>query len=76
MQLYTITTVILTGQTVYYSHIYHRLKAKKARATSKVTASDVAYYYVLICFYMDILTCDALPLQPSYANYTTAFMCS
>uniref|UniRef100_A0A0D3EM47 Uncharacterized protein n=1 Tax=Oryza barthii TaxID=65489 RepID=A0A0D3EM47_9ORYZ len=33
--LYTITTVILTGQTVYYSHIYHRLKAKKARATSK-----------------------------------------
>ncbi|KAF2949551.1 hypothetical protein DAI22_01g119300 [Oryza sativa Japonica Group] len=35
MQLYTITTVILTGQTVYYSHIYHRLKAKKARATSK-----------------------------------------
>ncbi|KAK8452054.1 hypothetical protein SEVIR_5G048900v4 [Setaria viridis] len=33
--LYTITTVILTGQTVYYSHIYHRLKAKKSRATSK-----------------------------------------
>ncbi|KAL5228663.1 hypothetical protein ABZP36_016928 [Zizania latifolia] len=33
--LYTITTLILTGQTLYYSHIYHRLKAKKARATSK-----------------------------------------
>ncbi|XP_006644034.1 uncharacterized protein LOC102703908 [Oryza brachyantha] len=33
--LYTITTVILTGQTIYYSHIYHRLKAKKARSTSK-----------------------------------------
>uniref|UniRef100_A0A0E0JGT2 Uncharacterized protein n=1 Tax=Oryza punctata TaxID=4537 RepID=A0A0E0JGT2_ORYPU len=33
--LYTITTIILTGQTVYYSHIYHRLKPKKARATSK-----------------------------------------
>ncbi|KAF0897906.1 hypothetical protein E2562_001617 [Oryza meyeriana var. granulata] len=33
--LYTITTLILAGQTVYYSHIYHRLKAKKARATNK-----------------------------------------
>jgi hypothetical protein len=33
--LYTITTVILTGQTIYYSHIYHHLKAKKSRATSK-----------------------------------------
>ncbi|KAJ1283235.1 hypothetical protein BS78_03G113000 [Paspalum vaginatum] len=33
--LYTITTLILTGQTIYYSHIYHRLKAKKCRATSK-----------------------------------------
>uniref|UniRef100_A0A0D9UZE4 Uncharacterized protein n=2 Tax=Leersia perrieri TaxID=77586 RepID=A0A0D9UZE4_9ORYZ len=33
--LYTITTVILTGQTVYYSYIYPRVKAKKARATSK-----------------------------------------
>jgi len=33
--LYTITTVILTGQTIYYSHIYHQLKAEKSRATSK-----------------------------------------
>ncbi|KAG2596666.1 hypothetical protein PVAP13_5KG178000 [Panicum virgatum] len=33
--LYTITTVILTGQTIYYSHIYHHLKAKESRATSK-----------------------------------------
>ncbi|XP_066306081.1 uncharacterized protein [Miscanthus floridulus] len=33
--LYTITTLILTGQTLYYSHIYHRLKAKKSRAASK-----------------------------------------
>ncbi|XP_062196004.1 uncharacterized protein LOC133899079 isoform X2 [Phragmites australis] len=33
--LYTITTVILTGQTIYYSHFYHRLIAKKSRATSK-----------------------------------------
>ncbi|TVU22588.1 hypothetical protein EJB05_32298 [Eragrostis curvula] len=29
--LYTITTVVLTGQTIYYNHIYHRLKAKKSR---------------------------------------------
>ncbi|CAD6238972.1 unnamed protein product [Miscanthus lutarioriparius] len=33
--LYTITTLILTGQTLYYSHIYHRLKAKKSREASK-----------------------------------------
>ncbi|XP_062208167.1 uncharacterized protein LOC133909647 isoform X2 [Phragmites australis] len=33
--LYTFTTLILTAQTIYYSHIYHRLKAKKSRATSK-----------------------------------------
>ncbi|CAL4964283.1 unnamed protein product [Urochloa decumbens] len=33
--LYTITTLILTGQAIYYSYIYHHLKAKKSRATSK-----------------------------------------
>ncbi|NP_001159199.1 uncharacterized protein [Zea mays] len=33
--LYTITTLILTVQTIYYSHIYHRLEAKKSRAASK-----------------------------------------
>nr|CAB3476824.1 unnamed protein product [Digitaria exilis] len=33
--LYTVTTLILTAQTIYYSHIYHRLKANKSRATSK-----------------------------------------
>ncbi|WVZ71676.1 hypothetical protein U9M48_020234 [Paspalum notatum var. saurae] len=33
--LYTITNLILTGQTIYYGHNYHRLKAKKSRATSK-----------------------------------------
>ncbi|KQK03810.1 hypothetical protein BRADI_2g09940v3 [Brachypodium distachyon] len=33
--LYTITTVILTGQTLYYSHIYHHVKATKTRATGK-----------------------------------------
>ncbi|KAL6626434.1 hypothetical protein ACP70R_030160 [Stipagrostis hirtigluma subsp. patula] len=33
--LYTMTTLILTGQTIYYSHIYHRLKAKKSGAISK-----------------------------------------
>ncbi|XP_068661677.1 vacuolar lysine transporter YPQ1 [Aristolochia californica] len=27
--LYTATTAVLTGQTIYYSHIYHRLKANK-----------------------------------------------
>ncbi|XP_026418828.1 uncharacterized protein LOC113314262 [Papaver somniferum] len=27
--LYTITTSILASQTIYYSHIYHRLKAKR-----------------------------------------------
>ena len=32
--LYTITTVILTGQTIYYSHIYH-LKVKKTGTTAK-----------------------------------------
>ncbi|EMS56021.1 hypothetical protein TRIUR3_23354 [Triticum urartu] len=32
--LYTITTVILTGQTIYYSHIYH-LKVKKTGVTAK-----------------------------------------
>ncbi|CAM0880859.1 unnamed protein product [Alopecurus aequalis] len=32
--LYTITTMILTGQTIYYSHIYH-LKVKKTGATGK-----------------------------------------
>ena len=37
MQLYTITTVILTGQTIYYSHIY-RLKVKKTGAIIKVIA--------------------------------------
>jgi hypothetical protein len=36
MQLYTITTLILTGQTIYYSHIYHHLKLKNSRAASKV----------------------------------------
>ncbi|KAK3159928.1 hypothetical protein QOZ80_1BG0052860 [Eleusine coracana subsp. coracana] len=34
--LYTVTTVVLTGQTIYYSHIYHCLKAKKSRVTSKL----------------------------------------
>ncbi|AQK89384.1 PQ-loop repeat family protein / transmembrane family protein [Zea mays] len=33
--LYTITTLILTGQTIYYSHIYHHLKLKNSRAASK-----------------------------------------
>ncbi|XP_020080100.1 uncharacterized protein LOC109703796 [Ananas comosus] len=33
--LYTATTVVLTGQTIYYSHIYPRLKANKSRASSK-----------------------------------------
>lgn len=33
--LYTITTVVLTGQTIYYSHVYYRVKAKKSRATCK-----------------------------------------
>uniref|UniRef100_A0A453EPF7 Uncharacterized protein n=1 Tax=Aegilops tauschii subsp. strangulata TaxID=200361 RepID=A0A453EPF7_AEGTS len=32
--LYTITTMILTGQTIYYSHIYH-LKVKKTGTTAK-----------------------------------------
>lgn len=27
--LYTATTLMLTGQTIYYGHIYHRLKANK-----------------------------------------------
>ncbi|XP_042513719.1 seven transmembrane protein 1-like isoform X2 [Macadamia integrifolia] len=27
--LYTITTVILTSQTIYYRHIYHRLKSRR-----------------------------------------------
>ncbi|KAF3443101.1 hypothetical protein FNV43_RR17022 [Rhamnella rubrinervis] len=26
LSLYTVTTMILTGQTIYYGHIYHRLK--------------------------------------------------
>ncbi|XP_017701235.2 uncharacterized protein LOC103719251 [Phoenix dactylifera] len=33
--LYTTTTVILTAQTVYYGHIYHRLKANKDRVCHK-----------------------------------------
>ncbi|KAL6850486.1 hypothetical protein ACP4OV_021113 [Aristida adscensionis] len=33
--LYTITTLVLTGQTIYYSYIYHHLKAKKSKAISK-----------------------------------------
>uniref|UniRef100_A0A0A8Y104 PQ-loop repeat family protein / transmembrane family protein n=2 Tax=Arundo donax TaxID=35708 RepID=A0A0A8Y104_ARUDO len=33
--LYTITTLVLIGQIIYYSHIYHRLKAKKSMSTSK-----------------------------------------
>ncbi|CAL5431365.1 unnamed protein product [Camellia sinensis] len=27
--LFTITTLVLTGQTIYYGHIYHRLKSNK-----------------------------------------------
>ncbi|KAF6147770.1 hypothetical protein GIB67_006743, partial [Kingdonia uniflora] len=27
LQLYTVTTIILAAQTIYYGHIYHRLKA-------------------------------------------------
>ncbi|KAG9459214.1 hypothetical protein H6P81_003722 [Aristolochia fimbriata] len=33
--LYTVTTLVLAGQTVYYSHIYHHLKAKKIGALSR-----------------------------------------
>lgn len=33
--LYTVTTVILTVQTVYYGHIYHWLKAKKSSHLDK-----------------------------------------
>ncbi|XP_058079350.1 uncharacterized protein LOC131227566 isoform X2 [Magnolia sinica] len=34
--LYTVTTVILASQTVYYGHIYHRLKANRLGLPHKV----------------------------------------
>jgi hypothetical protein len=50
MQLYIITTVVLTGQTIYYSHIYHHLKEKKSRVINKVIISNFADNPVVIPF--------------------------
>jgi hypothetical protein len=55
MQLYTMTTLILTGQTLYYSHIYHRLKAKKSRAASKVVTPSHVDNHFGILFFMKIV---------------------
>ena len=41
MQLYTITTSVLTAQTIYYGHIYHRLK--RNRQCIKVRISIYMY---------------------------------
>jgi hypothetical protein len=46
LQLYTITTSVLTAQTIYYGHIYHRLK--RNRRCIKVRISIYMYSLLIM----------------------------